>query len=462
MKDSKQSFMGIGLLIIIVLGGMVFFDMWSGEDKASPKIAKKFSKSSQGRAEQRINSSGGNTSERTSDKASKRRSMGGAIDTSQEENSSKRKRLLEGGAVAGQASIQSHWAKSEDQFGDDDPHSEDSSKHVSVSREYSPEMLSRELEYILEIEDSSERRESLAELGKLMSGENLDLAHEFLGQLEDKGDRQIFANGVVTSLLKNEDPAGAAQWIAETPVDLQRGVVGKIAGYWARIDIDQAVGWAEQLSEQNLKTQAVGNIATVWASKDMQATYNWAARNEDPSLSSLIFTRMGVVLAKQDPQAAANWAMEFEDEKTRANILVPAVRLWTSKDVSSTIAWAEELPEGNLKSRVARDITTIWSRREQAPAANWAASLPDVGSRTSAVASAMHQWASKDPVAAFQWAKDLSDEDSVKNLAFYSIAKVWAWQNPQKAIEVTNTLNNEILRNQMIDIIEKSKKIKQK
>lgn len=330
---------------------------------------------------------------------------------------------------------------------------ENASEPVHFSKEYNPEMLQRELEFALQLEDPQDRRRALVDLARLIAPDHLDLAFDMLAQLEDPSEQITFGASVINAMLTT-DPEAAANWAEQAPDNIKAASYSKIAQAWAQRDITAAIEWSQQIADPRLKYSALDEITQVWATKDMNATYDWAVSLKDPEAQKRVFNKMGITLARQDPTAAAQWALDFEDNATRYSILNYAITQWAKKDLGATIAWTETLPEGPNKELSTKKIIENWAQKDPVAAITWTASLPAGNTRTAAVSSAVFFWSKKDPLPAFQWASSLSETDPVKSRALHTVVRTWAQKNTKEASSWVATISNPKLRSDMEKVVE--------
>jgi hypothetical protein len=272
------------------------------------------------------------------------------------------------------------------------------------------EELAQHLQQITGIADAMERQTALRELSHTLGPlGDLDLAAQTLASLSLADDQALFAREVVVALLNSNNPASAAQLIAQTGnTQLIMDNVGLIGNAWGAADPQAALDWAATLVQPQAVNLATNAIVFSWAEQDLDGAYDWVARLPDQQLKNDLLVRVGRAMADSDPLSAVEWAAQFADQKAQSELMSHALQLWAGTDMGAATTWIdEEMPSG--------------ATREQS------------------INAVARQWAGTDPVAAFNWVTRAAAPESVNNIQA-EVVSVWSRQDPDAAAKWIATL----------------------
>lgn len=226
----------------------------------------------------------------------------------------------------------------------------------------------------------------------------------------------------------------------ELTVDLVR----TMALAWSSRQWDEAVAWAEQLPEgelrqtglltlaleaarvEPLKALALGlkmlpdadregmmvNAATQLATQEPDLAAKWASGLPSSRLRDRMLSQVAAVWGESDPRAASIMVLEqLSAGVARNNALVGIVQRWVQLQPEAAASWAATFPEGALRDAGLDNAVRLWAERDLRAAGEWLTKLQPGRVRDVGVSSYVQKLVVADPVAAESWAVAIGDRD---------------------------------------------------
>ncbi|MEZ5327529.1 MAG: hypothetical protein R3F19_20965 [Verrucomicrobiales bacterium] len=163
--------------------------------------------------------------------------------------------------------------------------------------------------YVSSIEDERQR-------GMLSNGvvqgllvKGVDDALGFVSSLpaDDRGRSRLMST--IAEEVLEQGSAAAANWVSTIgDDDLKGGAMDRIAGTYAREDLESAVTWVGQHAGEDYANRAVSQVAERWAEADPQAVIDWAG-NLPENAQAEAFEEALDEWTEKDPMAASEHAL---------------------------------------------------------------------------------------------------------------------------------------------------------
>lgn len=192
------------------------------------------------------------------------------------------------------------------------------------------------------------------------------------------------------------DIRAAAQGLNQFQGTNRSDACERIAAIWARQNLSESIGWAQQLSEGSGRQEALLSIASevaftnpkealvlasqitvpqeksdlidqaasTWASTAPETAVDWAKQIQDSNLREQVVGAIATTWADKDPIAAAKLVLDSLPEgKTQENAIFGIVQRMTVKNPEAARTWVEQFPEGPLRDTVWAEINRISERQ---------------------------------------------------------------------------------------------------
>ena len=262
----------------------------------------------------------------------------------------------------------------------------------------------------LQLEDEHDRFEMLAVLAANIAQTDSAQGWRVLEFLESARDRNFFAAALIDTLLAN-DFLDAVGWASQIPdLQVKNSAFELIGKRSAALGIEDSLEWADSLQNPSLRSSALRGVLSAWAREDMVAAGEWAYQLEDPVIREQLFTRIAKMMALENPPEAANYVLEFPNEQGKQQALAFAVTEWATRDLDNARIWAAAVPDPSSRLTSLTAVARGWANVDPQSAAEWAATLQPMNVRRTAVLSASKKWAKADPATATQWVENLTDQ----------------------------------------------------
>ncbi len=272
-----------------------------------------------------------------------------------------------------------------------------------------------------------------------------------------RSERERFFNGLIV-----ENPAGAAQILAEMPADSWGALTIKnVAARLAGRDTERAMVWSAKLTgEQRViaerevavalgRTDPAAALAMLngpwvqgdneprslifeqWLMSDETAVRAWLnahpsgdtaaiaratliqqlarSRRTDEATRMLtgdepkIFQLVADAYAKDDVLAAADWAAALPAGAAQNAALRTVVSQYASDDIDAAEQWVTAFPAGSARDNAARALVENLTLKQPGKAAEWVEQIDDRWQKTRSAVSLFYGWRWRDQAAAENW-----------------------------------------------------------
>lgn len=254
---------------------------------------------------------------------------------------------------------------------------------------------------------------------------NPDAALAWFGNLDmenDSGfdallvDRKIPANALRGHLMRglvqglaDADPDTASQYVHDMVASGYEGAEGMIhivAGAVMRTDSPaEAAGWAENLPDGPLRSQAMGRVAGHFASTDPEAAAAWAANFSGQPESSAVIGGVGSRWASKDPQAAITWLNELPAGQGQSAGMRGALREWAGRDPTAAGEYLQAMPASPVRDAAISGYSRRVAWENPRAAMNWAEAISSPDERLETMIGVGRAWRHKDANGAAEWVR---------------------------------------------------------
>jgi hypothetical protein len=241
------------------------------------------------------------------------------------------------------------------------------------------------------------------------------------------------------SLLAAEMHPAASSWAAEAAGnDVRFESIEAVAIAWANQDLERAIEWGRQLSDQTERQRAlicigfeaaraepltalalalelkrgaerdelIRHSVGEWAAIAPEAAAEWADQIEEPLLRARTLAHVATAWAEIEPRAAAKMAIEqLKPGRLQEDTVVSIVQRWAQQQPTDAAAWVTTFGEGDLRAAAFQNLVKLWGEQNAAEAGDWLKTLPPNSTRSTAIAAYVEQIAPAYPQHAQQWAE---------------------------------------------------------
>jgi hypothetical protein len=148
--------------------------------------------------------------------------------------------------------------------------------------------------------------------------------------------------------IAEADPATAARYVAQVPTAVRADWIQAVAQAYARTDVEQGVGWLEQVRSEPGYAQGVETLTQRLSQTDparaarLLATVDGPRRERSNSVPFIASQ-----WALRDPAAAAQWVLGLETHAARARAIPSLMSAWANSDPPAARDWSLRLPAGS-------------------------------------------------------------------------------------------------------------------
>ena len=294
-----------------------------------------------------------------------------------------------------------------------------------------------------------ERRHMLEHLANVWGRRNGQVAIEWAESL-DGSDRRRALHSALHG-WSEEDPAGAAQYVAELPTSEQNlHLVHEMAHRWAESDRTAAMEWGASQGDAAIRSRAMGGVVSSWAETDPAAAANFASTIENLFVKHQALEIAARRWASQDTASAMEWAQGLvgEDRHRATRSILRGVAENTPGKAATiygelTAGLSPQVRATNEHRRMAQEIASAWSAASPQEAADWAMGLPEPGEvRRAAVGEVAERWLRIDSMAAGEWILELP-EGRVRDAAAERVVGTMLPTDPAAAFDWANSLSDD-------------------
>ncbi|WP_370978461.1 hypothetical protein [Agaribacterium sp. ZY112] len=125
--------------------------------------------------------------------------------------------------------------------------------------------------------------------------------------------------------------------------DIYIDAVTSIYNALAYDDPEQAIYYAEQLKNHDLKSHVIDNILETWANKNADLAIQWIDRQPRPDFYSDIKTSLFLLLIQQDAQKAGDYLNNLAETESKSRLVIHYAHQLATQDIKHAIIWSENL-----------------------------------------------------------------------------------------------------------------------
>lgn len=107
------------------------------------------------------------------------------------------------------------------------------------------------------------------------------------------------------------------------------------------LDPVQALGWIDEVLNDEQRKTAVPDLMKSWAKRDYNAAGSYLGKMPPSEIKNLSVANFASTVAPLDPPAAALWALEISDTESRKTTLDNVIRQWHRTDPEAADAWLQ-------------------------------------------------------------------------------------------------------------------------
>ena len=320
---------------------------------------------------------------------------------------------------------------------------------------------------------TAERAEGLGHAFRAMAEQDYDAANVRLQQLDPE--TQDAVKYEMLGALAIRDPERAFDTVLRADDPALRNFLPMVLAKWAASDSERAIAAFAMLPPGKARQECLNVMAYSMTSRDSAAALAWAGKLENaqekatamkailgslahadplkalavleqhPSFKSDAFgdgafTSIFSSLARMDFNLAKAEIMKLKDPANRVKALAALASASKQNHADELLAMAATLPSAEAKALYLGDY---WGdSRDPAKTEAWLAQIPDGPLRQQAKLRALNSLAYEDPEAAAKQLATLQPTMLSYNDPVNQIASNWSSQDPVKALEWANQLEN--------------------
>ena len=234
------------------------------------------------------------------------------------------------------------------------------------------------LEYVNTLE-GDDRRKGMYTSGIVrgLMANGVDDAIRFITDLpeEDNNSRGRYMGTVAEEMLE-DGAASAAIWVDSLKADdLKGGAMDRIAGAYAREDLESAIEWVGKHAGEAYARSAVVEVAEQWAENDPQGVIEWASDLPE-STQQRVFEEALDEWTERDPVAASEYLAQMTDSPVKDSAVEGFAKELAREDPPSAAVWAATIGDEELRTSTLQEVARDWVRKDRAAAEAW---LPTSG-----------------------------------------------------------------------------------
>ena len=247
-----------------------------------------------------------------------------------------------------------------------------------------------------------------------------DGAMAYVNGLEGDDRRKgMYTSGIVRGLMAN-GVDDAISFISKLPADdsNSRGrYMSTVAEEMLENGAASAAAWADGLEAEDMKGGAMDRIAGSFAREDLDGAIEWIGKHANEDYARSAVTEVAERWAENDPQAVIDWASDLP-ESTQERVFEEALDEWTERDPVAASEYLAQMPESNVKDSAVEGFAKELSRDDPEAAAVWAATIGNEELRSSTLQDVARDWLRSDRAAAEAWlpTSGLTEEAQQKTL----------------------------------------------
>ncbi len=194
-------------------------------------------------------------------------------------------------------------------------------------------------DYVMSVPATERKIEFVAVIAQEYVENGLDQARGWVDSLSDQNVKAI-AMTIVAKYYAREDLAEAAAWVTSYgPENYSPGATSAVAREWARKDPVAALQWATGLSEGYAQNIAAEAIFRQWVRSDAKAAGEYLIAVSNPSIKNAAISDLATTVSRQHPEAAMSWAYTISEPTLRERTIIRVGRTWYLRDPATASAW---------------------------------------------------------------------------------------------------------------------------
>jgi hypothetical protein len=215
--------------------------------------------------------------------------------------------------------------------------------------------------------------------------------------------------GNVIHMMANEDPASAAQLLAQIPDEQARQTASaRLVSVWVDRDPDAAIDWI--LSQDGPQSAAMLQAAvSKLARSDPDAAMRLLPRLDEGAQYGMRQAIAHQLAASESAERAMNFVRQFEGQEGYEALQASVISGIARQDPLQAKRLADQLSSGAARDAAYAGLMQYRAQTNPAEAAQWAQNIGDDNYRMSALGQIANQWSRSDPAAAERWLNGLPE-----------------------------------------------------
>ena len=306
-------------------------------------------------------------------------------------------------------------------------------------------------DYAAALPAGRERLDLLAAATKQWSSINPDAAIEWAKQQPNPSTQNLALRQIAGNLAV-ENPAQAAELISTfAPGEEKWDLLHRVAAKWADGNLDNALVWMNQLSNNRDRQAAFQGLGTIWARKDPEAAMTYI-NGMDPQGQQSVMKSLFIPWAQQDASGALAAATRLTSEKSRLAAISMAAGKWAESAPTDAAQYVASLPAGNLQQNAALSVVTEWAEKDPKSAAQWVSNFPESDLQSKAISSVVRNWLEMDATTAAEWVAGLPETRS-RNAALGAFALELSRSDPASALQWAQKITEPSQRQKSMEVV---------
>jgi hypothetical protein len=258
------------------------------------------------------------------------------------------------------------------------------------------------------------------------------------------------AGALFDTWIGNNPQEAATHALRLPPGDLRRDALRRVAGQWARVNLQEALVWADAVPDQEFKVGAINTFGTgpifsvlgTWMEKDSAAAVRWLGQLPDGNKKASLTASACTFLVSAGPtaQVATQLAMMLPEGSTRDNALQQFAQQFARWQPASAVTWLREQNDPEQRKAILSGLLSDLSGNDLRSALQFAQTL-GVSERQDLISTQTQggrtTWNLADPETLGDWAMHQPDNQQYLN----SIAASWASTDADRAQAWLQTLS---------------------
>lgn len=216
------------------------------------------------------------------------------------------------------------------------------------------------------------------------------------------------AEDVVTALVDSIAPGdfGAVAAVLNGNAETGEGRVlhSCLMRRWTSHDPRGAAEWVAGMRAGLAREEAIEDLSSTWARLNLPEAVAWAERHPVPEERERALTSMAYATARIAPVTALGLAEKIDQGHAREDLVVHAAMQWATAAPAEAAAWSVRLSDPFLRERTVAAVATMWADSEPRRAAEFALEALAPGRpRDDAVIGIVQRWVQCEPAAATAW-----------------------------------------------------------